>query len=341
MDSGFRFNFCSESTGRPKPGRFDSMALLLDVFYLYNAKGLFHSEKCGMSETSWAVKISAVRARVNVGWMPPWAMVVTAVLSVQMGAALAKQLFDVAGPSGVVFLRTLLGAAMFYLLWRPRLLGHSRRAYLHILFYGTNIALMMLIFYAAISRIPLGVAVAIAFAGPLTVAVLGSRRAQDLIWVLAAAVGIVLLSPFSSAALDPVGIGLAMVEAGLWAGYILFTRRINRVLDGNTALTLSMGVAALVALPFGLGGAVHVLAAPSLIVSGLLVALLSSAIPFGLEFRALKVMPSHVFGLLVSLEPVIATLIGFVVLRETLGLREGIGIGLVTLAAVATARSVN
>ncbi|MBI5669083.1 MAG: EamA family transporter [Chloroflexi bacterium] len=284
--------------------------------------------------------MSAVRARMNGGWMPPWAMVVTAVLSVQMGAALAKQLFDVAGPSGVVFLRTALGAAMFYALWRPRLFGHSQRAYLQIVVYGTNIALMMLTFYAAISRIPLGVAVAIAFAGPLTISVLGSRRVQDLVWVLAAGAGIVLLSPFSSAALDPVGIGLAFIEAGLWAGYILLTRRINRALDGNTALTLSMGVAAVVALPFGIGGAVQVLAAPALVLAALLVALLSSAIPFGLEFRALKVLPSRVFGLLVSLEPVIATLIGFVVLHEALGLREGIGIALVTLAAVATARSV-
>jgi inner membrane transporter RhtA len=290
-----------------------------------------------MSESSLPAKTGAVTARVFV--LPPWAMVIVAVVSVQMGAALAKQLFDAAGPSGVVFIRTLLGAAMFYLLWRPRLFGHSRKAYRYIVLYGANIALMMLTFYAAINRIPLGVAVAIAFAGPLGVAVFGSRKPQDFVWVLAAGVGILLLSPFTNASLDPVGILLAMLEAVLWGCYILLTGRINRVLDGNTVLTLSMGVAAVVALPLGIGGAAQVVASPALIVLGLLVALLSSAIPFSLEFQALKTMPPREFGLLVSLEPVMAAVMGFVILHEALGIREIIGIALVTAAAVATARS--
>lgn len=290
-----------------------------------------------MSESSLPAKTGAVTARVVV--LPPWAMVIVAVVSVQMGAAFAKQLFDTAGTSGVVFIRTLLGAIMFYLLWRPRFWGHSRKAYRYILMYGVNIALMMLTFYAAIDRIPLGVAVAIAFAGPLGVAVLGSRRTQDFLWVLAAGGGILLLSPFTNASLDPVGIILAMLEAVLWACYILLSGRISRVLDGNTALTLSMGVAALVALPLGISGAAQVVTSPALIVLGLLVALLSSAIPFSLEFQALKTMPPRAFGLLVSLEPVMAALMGFVILHEMLGLREIIGVGLVTAAAVATARS--
>lgn len=290
-----------------------------------------------MSESSLPAKAGAVTARGYA--LPPWAMVIVAVISVQMGAALAKQLFEVAGPSGVVFIRTLLGAAMFYALWRPRLFGHSRKAYGYILLYGTDIALMMLTFYAAINRIPLGVAVAIAFAGPLGVAVFGSRRRQDFLWVLAAGVGILLLSPFTNASLDPAGILLAMLEAVLWASYILISKRVNRVLDGNSALTLSMGVAAVVALPLGAGGAAQVLVSPMLIVLGLLVALLSSAIPFALEFQALKTMPPRVFGLLVSLEPAAAAVMGLLILHEALGLREVIGIALVTAAAIATARS--
>jgi inner membrane transporter RhtA len=272
-------------------------------------------------------------------FIPSWALVVIAVISVQIGAAVAKQLFDIAGPTGVVFLRTLVSALIFWGLWRPKVLGLGQRAYLYILLYGINIAFMMLTFYAAIDRIPLGISVAIAFAGPLVVAVVGSRRPRDVLWVLLAAVGILLLSPFTNTDLDPLGVALAFVSAFLWSTYILLSGRINRVMDGNTALTMAMGVAALVSLPIGVGGAVGVLVSPSLILLSVVVGLMSSAIPFALEFEALKTMPPRVFGLLVSLEPVVATLIGFVLLQELLGIREVIGIMLVTIAAVATARS--
>jgi inner membrane transporter RhtA len=198
---------------------------------------------------------------------------------------------------------------------------------------------MMLAFYAAIDRIPLGITVAIAFAGPLTVAVVGSRQIRDVLWVLLAAAGILLLSPFNNISLDAGGVALAFLSAFTWASYILLSGRINRVMDGNTALTLAMGVAALVSLPVGVIGAAGVLANPSLILLTVIVALLSSAIPFALEFQALKTMPPRVFGLLVSLEPVVATLIGFVILHEMLAVRDVIGIILVTIAATATARS--
>lgn len=266
-------------------------------------------------------------------------MVVIAVISVQVGAAIAKSLFDAAGTSGVVFLRTALAAVMFLAMWRPALWGHSRRAYGFILLYGTIIAFNMLVFYATINRIPLGIAVAIAFAGPLGIAVLGSRKLVDLVWVVIAAVGIILLSPLTDATLDPLGIGLAMVTAVLWAVYILITKRASHVLEGNTVLALSMGVAALVALPFGITGAVNVFASPSLILTALLAGLLSSAIPFWLEFKALKLLSSRVFGLLVSLEPVAAAVAGYVLLHEDLSPQKIIGIGLVTIAAAATTRS--
>lgn len=269
----------------------------------------------------------------------PWLLVIIAVISVQIGAAVAKQLFATSGTSGVVFIRTALSALIFYVLWRPPLHGHTRRAYLYMFVYGVLIASMMLTFYAAIARIPLGIAVAVAFAGPLGVAVFGSRRPIDLLWVALAAAGIILLSPITNADLDPFGLLLALVSSLLWAGYILLTKRINRVLPGSVILTLSMIAAALVALPLGIGGALHVFNDIGLIALSLVIALLSSAIPFGLEFAALKSLTPRVFGLLVSLEPVVAAFIGFILLHETLDLRALIGIGFVTIAAIATTRS--
>lgn len=282
---------------------------------------------------------AASTSRIVTPAIPEWALVVAAVVSVQIGAAIAKQLFDAIGPVGVVFLRTFLAGMAFWALWRPGIREHGRLAYIYVVLYGINIALMMLTFYAAIDRIPLGIAVAIAFAGPLGLAVAGSRRPLDLLWVVMAAIGVLLLSPFTNADLDPLGVLFAMLSALLWATYILLSGRVNRALDGNTALTLSMAVAAVVSLPLGIGSAVNVLADPSLLLLAVVVALFSSAIPFALEFQALKTMPPRAFGLVVSTEPVVATIIGFVALHEALGLREMIGIILVTIAAAATARS--
>lgn len=271
--------------------------------------------------------------------LPDWALVPIAIVSVQFGAAVAKGLFNTAGPGGVVFLRTLLAGVLFMVVWRPRVRGHSRKAYGYMLAYGATIAVMMLAFYAAIDLIPLGITVAIAFAGPLVVAVLGSRKPIDFVWIALATGGILLLSPITSTDLNPMGMVLALLSSASWAVYILLTKRINRLFDGNTALALAMCVAAVVALPFGINGAAAVLLDPALLLLSLIVALLSSAIPFWLEFVALKTLSSRAFGLLVSLEPVVAALIGFVVLRETLGGNEMIGIALVTIAAVATTRT--
>jgi inner membrane transporter RhtA len=272
--------------------------------------------------------------------IPSWLLVVIAIISVQIGAAVAKQLFDIAGPTGVVFLRTLVAGLIFVALWRPKVRGLDRTAYVYIVLYGINIALMMLSFYAAIDLIPLGITVAIAFAGPLIVAVIGSRRRSDLLWIVLAGIGILLLSPFTNEGLEPAGVLLAFLSALTWATYILLSSRINKVMDGNTALTFAMIIASLVSLPIGIGGAVGVLVNPALIFLSIIVGILSSAVPFALEFHALKTMPPRAFGLLVSLEPVVATLIGFIVLQEMLELPDIIGIVLVTIAATATARSV-
>jgi inner membrane transporter RhtA len=262
--------------------------------------------------------VSASSTTNNSIHIAPWMLVIIAVVSVQIGAAVAKGLFDTVGPSGVVFLRTLLSGLMFLVVWQPRLTGYSRKAYVYIALYGIIIASMMLSFYAAIDRIPLGITVAIAFAGPLSVAVFGSRRLIDLLWVVLAAAGILLLSPITDITLDPVGMLLALMSALTWGLYILLTKRVNQVVPGSATLALAMCVAALFSLPFGISGASNLLDNPSLIVLALVVALLSSAIPFWLEFRALKSLSPRVFGLLVSLEPVVALIIGFVILHGAL-----------------------
>lgn len=273
------------------------------------------------------------------GAVSPWLLVVIAIISVQIGAAVAKQLFEVAGPAGVVFIRTSLTGLIFIALWRPNLRSLSRRDLIDMVLYGINIAVMMLSFYAAIERIPLGIAVAISFAGPLALAVFGSRRRVDIFWALLAGVGILMLTPITNGNIDPVGILLSFVSAASWATYVLLGKRVCNVMDGNSVLAMSILIAALVVMPFGIVGASKVLAEPSLILLSIFVALLSSAIPFWLEFEALRHLPPRVFGLLLSIEPVAATVVGFILLQEALGPREVIGILLVTIAAAATARS--
>lgn len=271
--------------------------------------------------------------------LPAWALVLIAVISVQYGAGVAKGLFELVGPTGVVFLRTFITGVVFYTLWRPRIRGYTRGDYAYLLLFGINIAVMMLTFYAAIDLIPLGVAVAIAFAGPLGVAVLGSRRLSDFIWVIIAAIGILLLSPFTNTSLDPLGMALSLLSALTWATYIYLNKRISRAFPVSTALSFGMLIAAAVVLPVGAAGAVRVLTDPTLLALAFVVALFSSAIPFAFEFQALKGLPPRAFGLLVSIEPVAAAVMGFLLLGEALGQNEIIGVALVTAAAVATARS--
>lgn len=282
-------------------------------------------------------RLAFVRPASNA--LPPWALTVVAIVTVQLGAAIAKSLFDVAGSSGVVVLRTFIGALVFLVIVRPRLRGYTRRTYGFLALYGATITFNMLTFYGAIDRIPLGITVAIAFAGPLALSVIGSRRALDLVWVALAVAGILLLSPITDVTLDPLGIGLAFACAVAWAAYILLTQRAGNIMQGNTALALGTCAAAVFAAPFGAGQAAAVLTSPTLIGVAILVALMTLVIPVWLEFVALKRLSSRVFGLLMSLEPVAATLIGWIILHETLGIVQIAGIAMVTVAAAATTRS--
>ena len=267
---------------------------------------------------------------------PPTALVLLSIISVQLGAAIAKSLFDSLGPGGTVFLRIAFAALVLSVLVRPKLGGHDRAGYLVAGLFGLVLAGMNFSIYLAIDRIPLGVAVTLEFVGPLGVAVAGSRRMLDLLWVVLAAAGILLLAPLGvlgGTDLDPAGVAFALLAGCLWASYILLSARTGSAFPGGTGLVIALCVGTLVLSPFGIAGAGYALLDPRLLLTGFGVAMLSSAIPFSLELEALRKIPARVFGVLMSLEPAVAALAGFIVLGERLEMRAVAAIVFVTVAA--------
>ncbi len=271
--------------------------------------------------------------------VPSAVLVLGAVASVQTGASLAKSLFDEVGPGGTVLLRVLLAAIVLAAIWRPALRGRTRSELWLVFWFGISLAGMNFAFYSALDRIPLGVAVTIEFVGPLGVAVAGSRRALDLLWVVLAAAGILLLADLGGGDTDMVGVALALLAGGFWGAYILLSARAGQAFPGGSGLSLAMIVASAVLLPFGIAQGGAELLDPAVLGVGLGVAMLSSAIPYSLELEALRRLPARVFGVLMSLEPGMATLAGFVVLGEVLGAREIAAVGLVVVASAGAARS--
>ena len=280
------------------------------------------------------------RARALAGAVPPTGLVLLSILSVQVGAALAKGLFLALGVGGTVFLRIGVAALILLAVQRPRLRGHARSDYGAVIAFGLVTAAMNTAFYAALARLPLGIAVTLEFVGPLGVALAGSRRRLDLLWGGLAAAGIVALAPIATSrtALDPLGMALALLAGAGWAGYILLNVRVGRVFPGNTGLALAMAVAGLTVLPLGVRTSAAILGHPALLVAGGCVALLSTAIPFSLEHAALKRLPAHVFGVLMSVEPAVGALVGVVMLSEGLSVQSLLAIACVTMASVGSAR---
>ncbi len=265
--------------------------------------------------------------------IPAPAQVLLAIVSVQVGAALTKGLFVAIGPAGAVFLRSAFGALILLAFWRPRLRGHARGASATIFGFGLVLAGMNLAFYSALERLPLGAAVTLEFVGPLTVALLSSRRALDFLWGLLAAAGIVLLGPLDGS-LDPVGIACALLAGALWGAYIPLSARTGRAFPGGRGLALAMGVAALLLAPFGLAAGGAQLLDTRILLLGLGVAILSSALPYTLELASLRRLPERTFGVLLSLEPAAGAIVGAVALSEALTVRALIAIGLVILASI-------
>ncbi len=265
--------------------------------------------------------------------LPPTVLVLFSILSVQLGAALAKSLFPAIGSGGTVFLRVGLAALVLLLVWRPHLRAYTPAHYALVALFGLTIAAMNAAFYAAIARIPLGIAVTLEFVGPLGVAFVASRRRSDLLWAGLAAGGVLLLAPIGNLTIDPLGVGLALVAGGCWAAYILLNVRVGRTFAGGTGLALSMSVAALVLIPLGVASGRGMLLDPRILLLGCGVAVLSTLIPFSLELEALRLLPARVFGVLMSLEPAIAALIGWVVLKETTGFRALVALTLIMVAS--------
>jgi inner membrane transporter RhtA len=271
--------------------------------------------------------------------VPPTLLVLAAVSSVQFGAALAKTLFDEIGSGATVFLRMAAAALVLALIWRPPLRGHSARDVRLVLVFGFVLGAMNLAFYASIDRIPLGIAVTFEFVGPLGVAVFGSRRPLDLLWVGLAAAGILLLSDLGSGSLDGAGVALALLAGAFWAAYILISVRVGEAFPGGSGLALAMVVATLPLAPIGIAEAGSELWVPSILLVGAGVGIMSSAIPYTLELEALRRMPAGVFGVLMSLEPGVAALAGFLLLGEGLVAREIAAISLVVAASAGAARN--
>jgi inner membrane transporter RhtA len=269
--------------------------------------------------------------------VPPTLLVLAAVASVQFGAAIAKTLFDEVGAGGTVFLRVVFAAIVVAAIWRPRVAGHDAREVRLAVAFGLVLAAMNLCFYESLDRIPLGIAVTFEFVGPLGVAVFGSRRPRDLLWVALAAAGILLLSDFGGTDLDALGVALALTAGALWAAYILLSARVGQAFPGGSGLALALVVAVVPLAPVGLADAGGDLFVPWILAAAAAVGVLSSAIPYALELDALRRLPVGVFGVLMSLEPGVGALAGFVVLGEELAAQEVVAIGLVVAASAGAA----
>lgn len=278
---------------------------------------------------------SLTHTRTALGSIPPSGLLMLSIVVIQLATALAKQLFTVLDPMGASLLRTGFAALFLLLIDRPKWdATPTRRDYLLLGLFGLAIACMNLSYYSAVARIPIGIASALEFTGPLAIAMLGSRQPLHLLWVSLAAIGMILLTPFTGATLDPIGVGFALLAGGCWAAYILLAGRVGRVFPGGTGLALAMTLATLLLVPIGVHQAGANLLRPTAIVLGLVVALLGVVVPYSLEFAALKHLPPRVFGILVSMEPAVAALVGLIFLGEQLQLQTLMGMGLIVTAAI-------
>ena len=265
--------------------------------------------------------------------IPPLPAVLLAIISVQGGAAIAKGLFPALGAAGTAAVRIGLSAIILYLVNRPNLAKLSSAQWKAVIPYGLSLGAMNLIFYLALERIPLGLAVTLEFIGPLLLAILGSKRLIDYLWVLLAAVGIVFIAPWDGDGVDLLGALLALVAGGFWAAYIVLGGRISKIMDGGQAVSVGMIFASMVVLPVGFaeGGLSNF--TPVMLLTGGALALLSSAIPFTLEMRALKQLPAQTFSILMSMEPAVAAMCGLIFLREHLSALEWLSVISVVIAS--------
>lgn len=268
---------------------------------------------------------------------PTW-LVMTSIVSVQLGAAIAKHLFGTVPPTTMVWLRLAASAVIFLIVARPRLAGRSPGEWRTALAFGVMLLGMNWCIYQSFARIPLGMAVTLEFLGPLVLGVVLSRQARDLIWVALAGLGVALLG-FTPHGLTWAGVAFALAAGGFWAGYIVLAERTGRAWTGLSGLTVAslVGTVVLAGPAVAAGGAQ--LLDPTVLLIGAAVGLLSSVIPYSLELVALRTLPSRVFSVLMSLEPAAAALAAMLVLHEWLAPLQSVAIGCVVAASIGATRS--
>ena len=269
----------------------------------------------------------------------PFLAVLGSVTALGVGTSWAKQaLFPVVGAQGTTAVRVGLSALLMLMLWRPWRWRLSRADAQAVVLYGAALGAMNLMFYLSLQTLPFGLAVAIEFAGPLDVAIWSSRRAVDFIWVALAIVGLALLLPLglSGSTLNPQGVLYAVGAAVFWALYIVFGKRAGHLHAGQS-VSLGLLVAALVVVPVGVAHAGAALLSPSVLLVGVAVAAISSALPISLEMMALKRLPKEAFGIMISMEPAIAALLALALLGERLDTVQWLAIGCIVAASMGSA----
>jgi inner membrane transporter RhtA len=268
----------------------------------------------------------------------PILALIAAMASLSIGASFAKTLFPAAGPAGTATFRLVLAAMILLLVWRPWRMPLPRRSAIAIFFYGLSMGGLNLLFYTSASKIPIGIAVAIEFIGPLVLAIVMSRRSIDLLWVVLASAGLLLLLPVTENVpqLDPIGVAYGLGAGACWALYIVFGKAASANHAGQ-ATSLGMTVASLFVLPFGISQAGAALLSPSLLAAGLGVALLSSAIPYSLQMLSLRGLSRRTYSILLSLEPAMSALGAMLLLGENLTDLRVAAIGCIVVASAGCA----
>ena len=289
------------------------------------------SQLPGVAQAAAVRAASSRVARIGGGAPAPMLMV-AAMLSFQLGAAVATGLFSQVGIPATAFLRNAVGGLLLIAVARPNL-RRPPAELAWLLVFGMQLAAMNLVFYEAIRRIPLGVAVTVEFLGPLAVALLGSRRLRDVVWVLLAGGGIALFAGLpTSGGLSALGLVFALLAGAAWAGYIFTAQRVGRAWAGSQGLAAGMLASAVLLAPTGVGGVTSVSPSSGLTIAAL--GVLSAALPFSLEMSALRRLTARAYGVLASLEPAIATVVGVVALGQRLHATEALATLLVVTASV-------
>ena len=266
------------------------------------------------------------------------AFIIGGLVAQEVGASIAVLVFPQVGPAGMVSLRLVFSAIILLVVARPKLRGISRRSWIVVTLFGISLGGMNLLFYEALARIDLGPTVTIEVLGPLALSVILARRAIAWLWAGLAFTGVVLLSQGGLDGIDPIGVLFALGAAAGWAAYILASRETGKSFEGLGGLAIAMVIGAIITLPFGISQAGATLLEPHILLLGLAVAILSSAIPYALELIALRRVKAETFSVVIASSPAVATLAGLVILGQAIGWLQAVGIALVIAASIGAVR---